>query len=262
MFDEFPDRSGRTLVVDMLASAGTPQAQALLCKLLSDPAVRESDEYAGWVQRFTFLWRPEATTVQFLLDEQQLARATSSRNRQALLYPIGTVAGRIAATDPIAAASLRVRLRDELAAADDRHLRIAALAGLGNAAAAEDLELVLAHELDDDPGVRGTVASALRNQPDRRASAALFRLAGDADPFVASAAVIALDHGHTERDAVRLAAVALAGGFAPEVAGRLTSALLVRRDDDPLVRTALLAMRARTTDPRERGRIDATLAAG
>jgi len=102
----------------------------------------------------------------------------------------------------------------------------------------------------------------LRDFEDRSATTTLLRLLADRHGAVADAALVSLDRSRPARDdSVRLAAFALGGAFVPALAGRLTSALLRRRDDDPWVRAALVAVRARAHDPRERGRIDAALGA-
>ena len=259
LFEHFKDPRARALVIDMLASGGTPEAQASMRRLLDDARLHAVPEYGQWLQRFAFLARPETSSATFLLDVQSTA---VDPVRRAALYPMGMVARRIAASDPLAAGALRTRLHDELAAADDDvELRVAALAGLGNAADPADAELVLGCIDDAEPTVRGTVATALRDQLGEAATSRLVGLTADRDDFVANAALAALDHRRVGAiDGDRLAGVAMSGAFNPAIGGALVSALLRRHDESPIAELALLRMRARARDPRERGRIDATLA--
>jgi hypothetical protein len=262
MFDSYVEPSARTLVIDLLASGGTPEAQAVMRRVLDDAEVRALPQYGSWLQRFSFVWRPQPATVAFLVATHD--RAITERddaNRRAVLYPLGTVAARVLAVDPVMAAMLRSRIATELDIAETDEDRVAAIAGLGNAGAREDEPRVLAHEGDASPDVRAAVATALRHSDSAASTGALLRLVDDRDPLVAAAALSVLDHRRTgPDDGVRLAGIALAGSFSPEIAGRLTSALGRHRDDDPFVRATLSVMRIRASDPTERRRIDAIMA--
>ena len=261
LFATYTEDGARSLVVDILASGGTAEAQAVMRDVLADPDVRARGKYGVWLQRFSFLWRPRPETAAFLLDEH--TRALGEEDplvRRGILYPMGTVAARVAAVDPVAAAALRTRLREALDAADTDDDLAAAIGGLGNAGAAEDVALVLAHAGAASPAVRAEVARALRTSTSPAATAALSRLLADSHPLVASVALSVLDERHAGvDDSLRLAAFALGGAYVPALAPRLTSALARRRDDDPWMRAALVAMRERTHDPRERNRIEAAL---
>ncbi|HWB76591.1 MAG TPA: hypothetical protein VG755_16610 [Nannocystaceae bacterium] len=262
LFATYDDPAARTLVLDMLASGGTPEAQAVMRELLDDPQLRAQPHYGSWLQRFSFVWRPQPATIAFLLATHDRAIAEQDdANRRAVLYPLGTVASRIAAIDPVASAMLSARIDDALTHAIADEDRVAAIAGLGNAAARTHEGSVLAHATSASPDVRAAVAIALRHSDSTASTAALVQLVDDRDPLVAAAALSVLDHRRTgPDDGVRLAGIAFAGSFTPELAGRLTSALGRHRDDDPWVRAALVAMRTRTSDPRERARIDAIVA--
>jgi hypothetical protein len=262
LFDAYDDPAARTLVVDLLASGGTPEAQSVMRELLDRDDLRALPQYGSWLQRFSFVWRPQPATIAFLLATHERAIATNDdANRRAVLYPLGTVAARVAVIDPVASAMLRARIVAELDDAEHDEDRVAAIAGLGNAAAREDEPSVLAHEGSASPDVRAAVAIALRHSDSAASTTALLHLVDDRDPLVAAAALSVLDHRRAgPDDGVRLAGIALAGSFTPELAGRLTSALGRHRDDDPWVRAALDAMRTRTSDPRERARIDAIVA--
>ncbi|HWB74895.1 MAG TPA: hypothetical protein VG755_08060 [Nannocystaceae bacterium] len=189
LFDTYEDPRSRSLVVDMLASAGTPEAQRLLVELLGRDELREHPSYRAWLQRFAFLWRPQPSTAKFLLARLEAARRDHRDDeRRAIAYPLGTVARRIGEIDPITGAALRGRLREELAAAKMPQDVVAALGGLGNAGATADEALVISHIDDADADVRATVAIALRHHADAPALAALHALASDRDAFVAATA--------------------------------------------------------------------------
>jgi hypothetical protein len=261
MFAAQHDHRGRALTIDLLASAGTPEAQAVLCRILAAESTRALPEYALLIQRLSFLWRPMPATAKFLLDAH--ARASDegdTRARLAALYPMGTVARRVAPVDPIAALAMRAVLGDELEAANEPAATVAALAGIGNVGAPDDADEVLAYVDDDDAEVRAQAASSLRHSSSRATAAALFALLADDDGYVARAALAVLDHDPQDPQRSReLAVIALGGAFNPQAAGKLASALGRRRADDTWVRAALVAMRERAIAPDERARIDQML---
>ena len=68
--------------MDILASAGNPEAQAAMCDALSTAAAHQGENaFTSPLQRLSFVQRPTGATVQFL--EHQVDAATSTRHRSA-----------------------------------------------------------------------------------------------------------------------------------------------------------------------------------
>jgi hypothetical protein len=153
---------GRQLVFDMLSSAGTPESQRVMARIVGDDAAPEWEETPLLVQRYAFVREPDAATGAFLLELE--ARATAdghARLAQALLHPMGTVAWRLGATEPLVAERLHARIVAQLAHEDGK-MRGAAIAGLGNARRPSDADLIVARLGDPDVGMRIEAVSALR----------------------------------------------------------------------------------------------------
>ena len=262
MFAGTQDRHARSLVVDMLASAGTPEAQRVLIDLLDDTSLRSDPNYPAWLQRLAFLRAPLPEVAGLLLEVHDDARARGLvRVRASSLYPLGSVAAAVVEYDPLVAELAHRRLLDELAGAgDDDGLRVAALAGLGNEARGDTLDVVLAHVDANDTAVRIQAASSLRGLDDERAIAALYDQLADPDGGVATTALAALTRHELDAEgSQRLADAARDARHHPELAGPIIAALARRLDDDPAVRDALLALRERALDGNMRARIDRVL---
>jgi hypothetical protein len=263
MLRDEPDPRARSLLVDVLASAGTPEAQKVMCDALGSAKLRALPEHAALMQRFVFLWRPMPDTARFLVDEHARARDEGHEHaRLATLSPMGSVAGRILAIDPFTSAALRRIVVDELHAATTAATKAAALGGLGNAGVGDEIEAVLALARDPDEAVRTAAASALRSSADPRARMAVLRMMSDEDAMVAREAIAVLD-GYLSSDAqgsAALAAFVVTGAFNPEATGKLVAALAKRRGDDPWVSAALVALGTRSRDPLQRSHIADLLA--
>jgi HEAT repeat protein len=171
------------------------------------------------------------------------------------------VARRVVPESPLVGALAHRVLLDALDGAGDPDDSIAALAGLGNEGNDDSLDSLLAYVDHQDFGVRLQVASALRNQTDERARAALFELLQDEDDAVARVALGSLaDHRLGGDAASSLAAVGLAGAFNPAIVGALVGELGRRVDEGPEVRQALARLGDTSEDARLRARVDAVLA--
>lgn len=250
IFDAFPDERSSQLVFDLLASAGTAQSQAVMRELAGREEVEQAPDYPDLVQRFGFIPHPDPQTGAFLLQAHARAVAEQrSESRLAALYPMGSVAHGLREVDPVLAAALVERIRDDLVRAEATEHRVAALAGLGNAADPADLGRILAHTDAENDGIRGMSAVALRKLHDPRATKRLFELLADEEPYVARQALKALStHPLGQARADRLAAVALVGAHEPELTFELGVAMLSEPGTIELQRAALLAMLDRTRD--------------
>jgi len=259
MFRDTSSRRARSLVIDVLASAATPEAQRVMIELLAPADLRTLPEYGAWIQRFAFVDAPVPEVAAFLLDVHDDALASGDDLlRGASLLPLGAVAGHMAAAEPLMAAAMHGVIRESL---DDADVEVAALAGIGNEARPDAIDDVLARVDHADPLVRTQAAATLRAFDDERARETLLEMLADDDDAVAIAALGALtDHQLGVDGSARLAAIAHSGAHHPRLAGALVSALGRRLADDPSVRSSLATLAARSDDARLRARVDRLLA--
>jgi HEAT repeat protein len=246
---ELPSMSAnaRGLVLDLLAAAGTPEAQAALRAALSSRTVREDAAgFIAHVQRLSLVAKPDAETLSFARGEYERARADRDPERRiAATYALGAVIGRRAGGDAEGARREAERLRTELRRADKPEERRVLLRALGNAALPKDAATVRSYLSDDDPEVRAAAASALGAQEGPEQVDGVIEMLGDAEPIVQAAALSAL--AEHELTAAQLARVA---GFAPAIAhmnDRALVALLIRYGAAaPVAHTALELVLARS----------------
>lgn len=251
LYDASPDDRARLLVFDLLASAGTEEAQRAMLELAGRDAVRDDDLFPQLVQRFGFVPGPRPELGEHLLEAEALAQASGrAESRRALLYPMGAVARRLADADPVLAEALLVRVRHALRHSEGPDDAVAALAGLGNAGRAEDYERIVEHTQAEDPFVRGMAAVALRHHRTTSSVDRLFEMLADPDPYVARQAIEVLDEQRPPDHADRLAAVGLAGDYNASIAYALGDTMLSETGTPSSLESALVAMRNRTDDPR------------
>jgi hypothetical protein len=237
---------GRQLAFDVLAAAGTRQAQEVMCSLLEDPRAATWKERVLLVQRFAFVRMPTSATGEFMLELlAELERTGDDEMRRATLHPLGVVAGRVSD------AWLAERMHDALvdaAAHEDAGVRAAAVAGLGNARRIDDVDRLLDAVDDEDHGVRVEAVAALRTRVTPETTAALLGALADDSPAVASRALIVLRKRHFEGIAdPTLVEHARAGRYNAQIDRSMASALVGHREDAE-VRVALAAIAERTTD--------------
>ena len=237
---------GRQLAFDVLAAAGTREAQDVMCSLLGDPRASTWKERVLLVQRFAFVDAPTSATGEFMLELLAEAERTGDDElRRATLHPLGTVAGRISD------AWLAERMHDALvdaAAHEDAGVRAGAVAGLGNARRIDDVERLLDAVSDADHGVRVEAVAALRTRVTPETTAALLVALGDDSPAVASRALIVLRKRHDDgAPDPALVEHARVGRYNAQIDRSMASALVGHREDAE-VRVALAAIAERTTD--------------
>lgn len=237
---------GRQLAFDALAAAGTPEAQAVMCALLSEPASAEWPERVLLVQRFAFVAAPTRESGELLLALLAVADdAGDVELRQAVLHPMGTVTGRV--REPWLAERMHLALV-QAAADEDAAIRAAATSGLGNARRVDDLPRLLAAARDVDGRVRVEALAALRTRVTPEATAVLLGALADEDAAVASRALVVLRKYHFEGDAdPALVEHARAGTYNPQIDRAMASSLIGSRDTVE-VQVALAAIAARTGD--------------
>ncbi|MBL9100864.1 MAG: hypothetical protein JNL82_07895 [Myxococcales bacterium] len=239
-------KSGRQLGFDVLSAAGTPEAQAVMCALLREASDAAWPERALLVQRFAFVHAPTAASGELMLELVAAAeRSGDLLLRRAALFPLGTVAGRVA--DGALAERLHATLVAHAGHAD-ADLRAAAVGGLGNARRADDLPRLLAALSDPHGGVRVEAAAGLRTRVTPAATEALLAALADDDPAVASRALVVLRKHHYQGSPdPALVERARLGRYNPRLARALASSLLGERER-PDVRAALDAVAASADD--------------
>lgn len=174
---------GQALIADLLASAGSPQAQAALRAALNDPALIASPvTRARLLQRLGFVDAPTPETLAFV---EEMAGDEDVRVRRAAHLTRGGLARRTEDPTPIIDALTQATRADDPAEAR------AAIAGLGNSAHPDAAPTIFEHADAQDPAMRRTAAQALRNMPD--ADDTLVGMAGDPVSTVQQAALAALN---------------------------------------------------------------------
>ncbi|MBU8896826.1 HEAT repeat domain-containing protein [Corallococcus sp. M34] len=213
MVDVFRDPAmgsqGRALVLDLLAGAGTPEAQAALVDALRTPEAH-AERYHMMLSRLSLLTEPTVETVRFA---QSLYGGTDGDVHIASAYSLGATAGalyRNAHSPEALAAVQRIAsdLRDAKAPVDQAHL----LLSLGNAGVPETVATVMQYAHADNAEVREAAAKALRKVRGPEVESALMGLAHDAAVPVQATAFESLGRQKLQADAlVQLRDLALAG---------------------------------------------------
>ncbi len=247
IFDATTDERAQGLVFDLLAGAGTPEAQRIMLQVLERDEVRRSPLHAQLVQRCGFVARPLPELGEYLLELE--SDTPPSASHRALLYPMGSLARRYSASDPVLAEAMLARVRGALDAAVDPQDTVAALAGLGNAGRAEDYGAVESRTHHEHAAVRGMAAVALRHHRTAAAQERLIAMLGDDDPYVARQAIGVIDEQSPPALAQRLALVGASGAYHPGIAYALADTMLSEAETKASVHEALVAMRARAHDP-------------
>jgi HEAT repeat protein len=259
------------LVMDALASAGTPAAQAGLGQLALDPSL-EGPVRREVVASLALVQHPAPPTLRTI--ERLLATADPGLHHAALFTAAALV--RVGRRDaPASAARIERAVLTECGRGpmDGKgEERLDALAALGNLGSPAILPRVRGALGNPDPGARAAAARALRFVPDAEADRLLLAtLRRDRDPTVRAAALFAagfrpiepLADGLSETaesdpvEYVRANAVALLSrhpGASPRAARAL--GFVARNDPAPAVRQqareAQPSARAATPDPEPR----------
>lgn len=255
MFDEALDSRTRAFVLDLLVSADTPQAQAVIVDVLDREPV--AADTAALVQHLALVRRPVPALGRMLLDLHADAEMRGDdRLRQAILHPLGSIAPALAAADPLVGEAAMTVVRASFDAARTPDDRRAALAALGNAAMPGDDERVRAALDDDALEVRAAAVDALRFYADARNDDALFAALADREWMVGAAALAVIEGYRADDVRVdRLADVARDGVYLADHVGQIAGILAKHGIGRPGTTAAFRALRARADDPTERRRL-------
>lgn len=238
--------AGRALVLDVLAAAGSAEAQAAMRAALDSSAARaRPGEYALYVQRFSMVQSPDAATVDFLARAMRQGGDADARSGAA--YAFGSAIGRRARAGDRDALRGGDALASELRAARTPSAKKAMLGALGNAALAESVPLLASMTRDADPSVRAAAVSSLRNVPGHDAAAALLASVADSSPEVERAAMGALAQRElTDADVTAFSDVVTRGATSIGSDGALVNALAPHAATSADARRALAFVLARS----------------
>jgi hypothetical protein len=180
---------GRLLLLDLLASAGHSQAQAVLRELLESDDARHDGQAAAMLQRAGLVMRPERETIALVQNRLGAKGETGI----AAAFTACSMAGKLDAGGQHAEAHrLSSVVRQELQRETDAERRVLLMRALGNSGLDDDREAILAQRSDGSARVRATVALALRRDGSEAAAGALADLVADGDSGVQRAALSAL----------------------------------------------------------------------
>jgi hypothetical protein len=240
----------RALVLDLLASAGHPGAQAALLALLSSEQGRALGPLG--VARVGLVTRPTSETARWMSQHWDSARG---EERLASAMVLGAVARNLTRGGSAAEASSVIsQLGGALAGAQDSLEKQALLRALGNASVPSVLPAVLPFSMDADPAVRAACATALRNLQGPQTEAALQGLARDASATVQREAFRTLGGYRLEdRHVLALREAVVAGAVGAEVLEELLN-LASAQARVPGVRPLLEAVLARPVPSTVRSR--------
>jgi hypothetical protein len=207
----------RLLVLDLLAGAGSFEAQVVIRRLLAlSVARRDNRMFATFVQRLGIVEAPDGPTLRFLMSVYAESRAEPQDVRAACAYALGAAAGQsFSSGDPDAAVRASDVLRRDLLSATAVPEKCALLTALGNAGVTSDIMVITRFTQDADAPVRSAAALALRKLNVADARAHLIQLVGDSEPKVAQSALAALsEHKLDDEELGRLSDQVL-GGHTP-----------------------------------------------
>lgn len=212
--DESVADERRVLVLDLLAGAGTFEAQVVMRRLLALAiARRDRKMFVTFVQRLGFVEHPDGPTLRFLMSVLAESRAEAVEIRGACAYALGAAAGHAyRAGDHDAAVRASDVLRRDLLRAGSAREKASLVTALGNAGIPHDAPTVMRFVHDAEAVVRAAAALALRLVEAPEAKAKLLEMITDADDKVAHSALVGLSaHKLDEDDLDRLAELVLAG---------------------------------------------------
>ena len=226
---------GRGLLLDVMVEAGDAPAQAAMRAVLGSAPAHESSQIASrLMQRFSFLRQPNAESIDFLAAEAQRARQSGDlAAAQGAVVALGSCVRSLEQRGELGLAEqTNARLRAEVREARNGTSlqKRGALAALGNAARAENLETIVDLAHDEDPLVRDQVAAALRSVDSPRARSTLLELASEGSTAITLSALSSLNSQTlAPTDWQQLAELVSAGKMPASADGALLRLVLDKR---------------------------------
>ena len=230
--DETASDEVRGWVLDLLAGAGTFEAQVVIRRLLALGVARRNNRtFASYVQRLGFVECPDGPTLRFLMSVYAESRSEPNDVRAACAYALGAAAGRaFTAGDPDAALRASDVLRRDLLAAASAVEKCALLTALGNAGVPSDVVVLARFSQDPEAHVRAAAALGLRKMTMPEATAQLVSLLTDADIKVTHSALHALaDHKLDDDELDHLAEIVLSGRTSLAIDARILRLIVAQK---------------------------------
>jgi hypothetical protein len=248
---------GRRLILDLLASAATPEAQAAMRTILADSGLRKDAHFPELVQRLALVETPEPANARFLQESYESERGSDAHGAYASAVALGSTVGYLNGSSDAGYVAEAKRynqvLRDELGRADgNEQARAALVMALGNARLEDNAELLAGKTHDESSSVRAAAATALRSYGDRGSFEALVATLSDADSEVADAGARALAERELAPGEIEAIVTAILGGGTAQGVDALVVGLLGSHvDSGPRVAEALRFIFARNrNDPK------------
>ncbi len=230
--DDSASDDTRHHVLDLLAGAGTFEAQVVMRRLLALAVARRSNRtFAAYVQRLGIIERPDGPTLRFLMSVFAESKNEPHEVRAACAYALGASAGN-AFLSGDAEAALRASevIRRELRSAGAPAEKQALVTALGNAGIPSDANVVLRYTDDTDAAVRAAAALALRKIGTKETRARLVAMIADREIKVAQSALLALaDHKLGDEELDQLSELVLGGRTALALDMRILGLVVAQR---------------------------------
>jgi hypothetical protein len=232
------DVRGRAVLLELLAGAGTPEAQVAMVKALSTRQARGDKQYHMLLGRLALVQEPTAETVEFARQEYEQSQGAV---RIASTYVLGATAGALHRNGGADKAQAAVqRLVADLRAASAPEHQAHLLLGLGNAGVAEHAPLIASYAQSSDEQVRRAAAKALRKVPSEQSQQVLLELVGDQAQRVQATALDTLTRFELGPQAlVQLRDEVLTGRLDPQSYGSLVTLVEPYLSHEPAVRDVL-----------------------
>ncbi|MBX3213927.1 MAG: HEAT repeat domain-containing protein [Labilithrix sp.] len=193
MFARDQSARGRSIIVDVLASTGSREAQLSMTRILETPAARHDPAvYRELLERFALVPAPTEESLGYVRSVERTAELNGDApTSRSALVTRGAILGRRMTTDPEAdgeARALLGRVERDLSE-EPVEDRVALVEAIGNLAHPSASAALAPRAKEADARVRTAVARALRHEHDRGAAAVLLEMMKDGDANVARAAI-------------------------------------------------------------------------
>lgn len=253
----------RDLILELLAGAGTFEAQVVMRRLLSLAVAREDRKlYASYVQRLGSVEEPDGPTLRYLMSVYFESRNEPHYIRAACAYALGAAAGQANKAGEVDAAIRATDvLRRDLREASTIQEKCALVTAIGNSGLAMDTSSILQFTADPDGAVRAAATLGLRKIGGSDSRRALIAMLADRELKVSVSAIIALGEQRLETDELeRLADLVLGGRTSLDLDARLLGFLSAQRSrSSSAVERALRLLIGRADDQRVSGEREAVV---
>ena len=171
------DSAERGFVLDLLAGAGTPEAQAAMRTAVVSPLALADRERVTQFARLALVEHPTPETVAFVEDAWQRAEGKDRRDRALV---VGAIAAAVQRDGELARAeALGQQLAEALASAKEERDTLALLRALGNSGLDSQVNRVVRETSNPSVTVRSVAAFALRKMQAPEARRTLVSLTED-----------------------------------------------------------------------------------